>query len=302
MRYVTGRLDMVARVSGPAPGLYHVQFKTLSQYESTDAYVRAISMSLHESTYSWLWNETEEEKLKGTLLVVFRKTVPGKWDAKTKSRTYDPAWNPFERHRITIVERDRARAVESIECTWDVLDACKDAETWPCHPRACVRYGRTCELYDTCKIGLFDKDKFTTREEDYVDTSPYGKDAVMNVSRIETFQTCPRLYEHRYIKNLVRKGDEEERTALAFGTAVHKAMEMYYEPDSHGRPALDLARAIAAFKKSLPEGHDERAKEVETSGYGEYMLTKYAEKFADIDAATFEEIVGNEVSITAEMP
>lgn len=48
-----------------------------------------------------------------------------------------------------------------------------------------------------------------------------------DATKINTFNTCPRKYYYRHIRELVPKG--EIATPLSFGIAIHKALESFYK-------------------------------------------------------------------------
>lgn len=121
---------------------------------------------------------------------------------------------------------------------------------------------------------------------------------ITNVSRILAYQRCPRYYENLYLKNLVPlKRDMKDAD---FGTAIHKAMESWYEPISRkSYPSMDDDAAIDAFLEALPEEHDVDAKETVSSGYGIVLLKRYFDLYREQDGDW--KIHGREIELTGKV-
>ena len=74
-------------------------------------------------------------------------------------------------------------------------------------------------------------------------------------SQVQTFRGCPRKWAYRYVDQL-EPGFVPE--ALAFGSAFHTAMQLYYERQMEGR-FCSLSDLIDAFEADLRgHGHDDR--------------------------------------------
>lgn len=309
---LVGRMDMLAYLEGVPEGFFHVQHKALSAYEKADLTARKYAVSMHERAYSTICQKAGIP-IRGTLLNVLRKTLPGEIDKKTKTRKVDPGWAPFERHRLTVGERDRKQfvtdatwIVERIEAEREKFKKDPDA-AFPRFTQNCIRYNRTCWAYDHCRIGSpIDTETFGERQPDYVDESVEEGVPAFNVSRLQDFVVCPRLYKLHWIDGWTREEDDEA-TALVFGSGIHRALEEWYLPGktivdkelmfSGWKPGFDDEAAIKAFREYMsqyPE-HDQKAKEVETSGYGELMLQRYFEKYREIDGNQIRLIVGVEL-------
>jgi hypothetical protein len=108
--------------------------------------------------------------------------------------------------------------------------------------------------------------------------------------------TCPQQYQYQYILRIVPT--IEQRSALDFGTAIHAGLETWY---GSGMPGV-LDDVFDAFLSELPEGHDETAKETERSGYGEVMLRRYVEHWAETDRKLISKVHLLENPLRVTMP
>jgi len=292
---------MIAEVEGPAKGIYHVQFKTLYGTASIPGYMKEVAVSMHERGYSWLGRAQKKPiPIKGTILVVFQKTVTGPVNRKTGVRSVKEDWAPFTVERLSITPRAREQFVDDASAILDWIENCRE-NGFPRFTKNCVQYGRACIAYDWCRMGAFFKDEWETRAPDYAD-----KVNGVNVSRLLTFQVCPKLYEVLYELNLSKKSDK--KLSADFGTAVHNGVEAWYGPkggkkfkDGGWKPGFDDRLALETFERSIPEGHDEECKETETTGYGKLLLQRYFDRYRIPHKKMFSKILGTEVTLVANL-
>lgn len=309
-----GKLDLVAFLVRPSPGLYHVQTKTLSAYSRADLYAKKIAQSMHEKQYGVL-GRLNGLPLRGVLLNVFQKTVPGEWDRKAKERKINPSWSPFFRTQITITQKQRKEWVEDVKMLTGWIGHCGDVDWWPRNDASCVWFNKVCPYYQPCRGGMaaLQTGAFVDRERDYAEESE-----AWNVSTLHDFYRCPKYYWFKHVKGVEWEHEEEEKSAAHFGSMIHAALEAWYGPGSctlerrelelktgeivsGWRPCLDDDLAIQAFRDCTPEGHDERCKEVERTWYGEEMLKRYFEKYREQDRANMELVVGVEMVLEGEI-
>jgi len=119
---------------------------------------------------------------------------------------------------------------------------------------------------------------------------------VLNGSRIGDWMRCPRYARYR----AQYRSPVEDTHAVDFGTAIHAALEEWYCPDDDGHPTMDDEAAISAFRSAIDwEQHDQEAKEVETSGYGETLLRRYFDYWREVDSGLL--IKGREVTLTGRL-
>lgn len=89
-------------------------------------------------------------------------------------------------------------------------------------------------------------------------------------SRIETFETCPKKYQYRYIDKLETLPDDDPQSPLILGTAIHHAIETtihnaikeYYLSypcitDIHINEAIKIEKLIPIVKSMIPSGQFE---------------------------------------------
>lgn len=132
---------------------------------------------------------------------------------------------------------------------------------------ACMLYGSPCKFLGICS-GYDTPDSANWRRKEQVHTElpiidSDGRDVLTN-SRIRCFQTCRRKHHFEYDLGIERQV-EEEREALYFGTAWHKALEVYFltqkehyqngNTDEQQIPAgIEFARNAATSTTANPTG------------------------------------------------
>lgn len=110
----------------------------------------------------------------------------------------------------------------------------------------------------------------------------------INSSSLDLIQTCGRkamfAIEHGYRK------EDEERDALVFGSATHKALEVFYSVPVEKRDDNVFVNMVAAFRKNgatLPADGDARS-----LSNGEKILEKYWETYRNDEWVTYEDQKG----------
>ena len=116
-----------------------------------------------------------------------------------------------------------------------------------------------------------------------------------DASRLETYQNCPRRYQHKYIHRLVPK-EVLPSPSASFGLGIHAGLESLYkgegadyEPCRHYGPPVSEAtclycqqnegkirRMFQAFLEQFPPGLEERSY---TQHNGLLLLTRYVGKY-----------------------
>ena len=81
-----------------------------------------------------------------------------------------------------------------------------------------------------------------------------GRD-YLSWSQINTFRQCPLKFYYRYVVGLP---EEEVPASLAFGGAVHAAIELHFNQLMAGLPAPDLNSLVAQFRDAWRR-HSEQA-------------------------------------------
>ncbi|MCE9534329.1 MAG: PD-(D/E)XK nuclease family protein, partial [Planctomycetes bacterium] len=66
----------------------------------------------------------------------------------------------------------------------------------------------------------------------------------LSYSAIRAFQTCPRLFDYRYVQRLP---DESVSSSLLFGTSLHRAVEAHFMAIMEGVPPPDLDILLGCF-------------------------------------------------------
>ncbi|MGQ0644407.1 MAG: RecB family exonuclease [Elusimicrobiota bacterium] len=69
-------------------------------------------------------------------------------------------------------------------------------------------------------------------------------------SKVSTFYFCPKKYEYRYVREMPAPAKPE----LAFGVALHAALEANFRQKIETRRDLPLAEVMAVFRRELEEG------------------------------------------------
>ena len=135
-------------------------------------------------------------------------------------------------------------------------------EVWPQMTSSCERYHRLCEFYSVCcgTDEITDNSKFTVRP----DMSRGRSLPVLSHSARTTYARCPR--EFYFANELRRRPTAPPAHALAFGTAMHKAIQAYHNPKA-GFGNDSLERAFWHVNKMAP-GHDRGHAKALVTGYG----------------------------------
>lgn len=123
----------------------------------------------------------------------------------------------------------------------------------------------------------------------------------LDSSKVSSFQLCPRKYAYRYEEHLVPLGGEESHSsALAFGLAIHKALETFYDNSAFERvhcvcgmrgdeaqmvcpyhtPDGTTPRIIYIFLYNYPTDPPEDSKDTRTRWNGAMLLRAYLQKWA----------------------
>lgn len=96
--------------------------------------------------------------------------------------------------------------------------------------------------------------------------SPHRRE--FDYTMLNTFCTCPRKYDYRINRGLVKK---VPHTAPAFGGAIHKALDEWFQ-------SRDIVKAVEIFKDEFTEQPDVDTKR--THEMGEWILKNYATQYA----------------------
>jgi DNA helicase-2/ATP-dependent DNA helicase PcrA len=97
----------------------------------------------------------------------------------------------------------------------------------------------------------------------------------LSYSQIELYRRCPKQYQYRYIIKL----PEPESSALAFGSSVHLALELFYRDIKEGKEA-DKADLLNYFKENfISYGYQSRFYQNKAKKHGEQILSSYYDSF-----------------------
>ncbi|MGI8608963.1 MAG: ATP-dependent helicase [Candidatus Dormibacteria bacterium] len=69
---------------------------------------------------------------------------------------------------------------------------------------------------------------------------PEVPELVVSYSALDTYQTCPRAYQYRYIYRLPTRTSPEQQ----FGVAVHQALSLILQEATDGQPTVERAMAV----------------------------------------------------------
>jgi len=136
------------------------------------------------------------------------------------------------------VKRTRDELAEYARELWQLSKEILAARRTDSHYRnsgACMLYGSACGFLGICS-GYDRPDSTNWTEKDQVhnelDLEGDGREVLTN-SRLRCFQTCRRKHFYSYELG-IKRADEEEREALAFGSAWHDVMDVYWGCFSNG--------------------------------------------------------------------
>jgi hypothetical protein len=117
---------------------------------------------------------------------------------------------------------------------WDHADDIRESRVNERHVRnsgACILYNSPCKFLGICSgHDSVDSDKWGRKanvHRELPELQGDGRDVLTN-SRIRCFQTCHRKHHYEYGLGL-EQVDEEEREALYFGSAMHIALQKWWE-------------------------------------------------------------------------
>lgn len=136
---------------------------------------------------------------------------------------------------------------------WDVAQSIIEARRHARHYRnsdSCMQYGSPCAYlgicsgYDSPDSANWQKAESVHSELSGLATFNGGRD-VLTYSRCKTFQTCRRKAYYRYELG-IRRIDEEQKEALVFGSAMHRALEEWWKFFSKGEPNVRSGQDSAA--------------------------------------------------------
>ena len=69
---------------------------------------------------------------------------------------------------------------------------------------------------------------------------PQAPELVVSYSALDTYQTCPRAYQYRYIYHLPTRPSAEQQ----FGVAVHQALSLILQEATDGQPSVERAHEV----------------------------------------------------------
>ena len=104
---------------------------------------------------------------------------------------------------------------------------------------------------------------------------------LLTYSALNTFRNCPRKYKHRYVDALRPR---EKSQALAFGSVIHDALELWYL--SVGKPNR-LEVVLEQIDRQFPQRTGDPQQKA-TWQLARAMFTGYAEAYPDEDFEVVE--------------
>ena len=121
--------------------------------------------------------------------------------------------------------------VEYAEELWghsqDLLAARRN-DRWPRNSGACLLYGTPCRFLGICSgHDTPDSDRWQPKQHVHEELGDEAPPNALTNSRIRTFQTCRKKHFFEY-EAAIERQDEEEKEALAFGTALHSALAEWW--------------------------------------------------------------------------
>ena len=105
---------------------------------------------------------------------------------------------------------------------------------------------------------------------------------IFSVSQLNQYLACPRKYRYRYLDHLE---PESKSASMAFGSAIHGAIEWYWRERIAGKtPAIeDLHRMFGVEWAAQLAGGDlafDEKKPEEMRGTGQHLLNLFVDRFA----------------------
>lgn len=144
--------------------------------------------------------------------------------------------DPAKHYARRLVPRSDRELVEYAGDLWNTATLVRRSHSDGWFPRtgathACFQYKRSCEYLDIC-CGFDSKEspsyvKRSYQHEELADAgeSSNGLQVVTN-SSLTTYRQCQRKYQFRYVDRIA--SIREKADALAFGSAMHDALERYW--------------------------------------------------------------------------
>ena len=196
------------------PNINPRQLKTKAERASIVANRKYLNQNVSDATLEWLQtNDRENLEL---------------YEARLYADTLEKPGYFFQRRTIPRLD---AELMEYAEALWDsgqlVLEA-RRKDRWPKHPASCMNYGRPCTYLGVCSgFSRADGPDWKPRAVVHSELTPEQDKDTLTYSSIRAFQTCPRLFYHRY-EQCIERADEERSEALFFGSLIHTALEAYW--------------------------------------------------------------------------
>lgn len=174
--------------------------------------------------------------------------------------------NPDKYFQRRTIHRLDSETLEYGEELWSVGQAIAETRKTGRHFRnsaACVTYGTPCEYLSICSNeDTIDSDRWERAETVHGELPTLdgsGLDVLTN-SRVRCYQTC-RMKHHLRYELGVRRRDEEEREALAFGSLWHSALEAWWlffkKEDSNGHSGNTVSEAVRSAEGLAEQYQDE---------------------------------------------
>ena len=168
-----------------------------------------------------------------------RIETPEEFEARLLSVLRSAPGEYFAQREVARLDLD---ILEYMKDTWALgqqLLYARSNDLWPRNPQACKMMG-TCEMFDLC-CGRASVDGVRYRKSDVAHKElkiqssnsddpmqPAAKQLLTN-SRGNAYRKCARYHFLRYEQPVVEKvQDEDENSALRFGTLVHQGLEAYF--------------------------------------------------------------------------
>lgn len=169
----------------------------------------------------------------------------------------DIAMTPEKYFQRGVVVRLENEITEALADNWMTAQHVRESQNgnrWPRNPDACERYGRFCDYWVVCsgetriENDLLFETNAPHEELDHVKGDAQdGKKRLplLTTSAIKSYRRCTREYFYRYELGRKSRGDAAE--ALNFGTAMHKALEVWWT-------TVDVEMAINVLRAAFAAG------------------------------------------------
>lgn len=171
--------------------------------------------------------------------------TPSEYEARLVE---DIAANPNKYYQRGVVVRLEHETIEAARDTWLVAGSIRESvrlNAWPRNPGACDSYGRTCDYWQVCagQASLLDDALYRTAAEPHEELPGLKhRLPLLTNSAMSTYRSCPRRYLHAYV---ARRRPVVTPHALAFGTLMHRALEVWWT-------TVDLPAALAVIEAADP--------------------------------------------------